>query len=121
MFTRETSSFEASGERERRLDLLVELQELAAGARVQPLGPALRGAQRSRPEPVRQRASRARQRPPEFGRVAHELWRALARSGRALPDWLGARALRAAQRGAERLHSRARRELLKFDEQIETT
>ena len=57
----------------------------------------------------------------ELMRYAAAPWRALVRSGRALPDWLGARALRAAQRGAERLHSRARRELLKFDEQIETT
>src|SRR5204863_4817377 len=71
--TRKTSSFEAAGERECRLDLLVELQQLPPGARVQPLGAALRGAQRAGAEPVRQRAPRAHESAPRRGRIAHQL------------------------------------------------
>ena len=56
----------------------------------------------------------------EIMQFAGAPWRWLPRSGRALPAWLGAFAVRAAQRAAERLHSRARRDLLRWDEQLDT-
>jgi hypothetical protein len=37
-----------------------------------------------------------------------------------VPGWLGRLVFRQAQRGAERLHSRMRWDLLKFDERQET-
>jgi preprotein translocase subunit SecA len=52
------------------------------------------------------------------------LWRrfalAMARPGHPVPRWTGTRAIRRAQQGAERLHSRMRRDLLKMDEQLES-
>jgi len=49
-----------------------------------------------------------------FGRV-------MARPGAPLPRWIGAQVFRHAQRAAERLHARARRDLLKMDTQLEST
>jgi preprotein translocase subunit SecA len=52
------------------------------------------------------------------------LWRrfalAMARPGHPVPRWTGTRDVRRAQQGAERLHSRMRRDLLKMDEQLES-
>jgi preprotein translocase subunit SecA len=52
------------------------------------------------------------------------LWRrlalAMARPGHPVPRWTGARGVRRAQQGAERLHSRMRRDLLKMDEELES-
>lgn len=54
------------------------------------------------------------------------LWRRLAAAmahapGHPLPSWIGRFAFWRAQRAAERLHSRMRRDLLKLDEQLDST
>jgi len=48
------------------------------------------------------------------------LWRRLAGSRRQVPRWVGGFLFRRAQRAAERAHSRARQQLLKMDEHLET-
>ena len=53
-----------------------------------------------------------------FKGYAHRLGRVLRRGGRALPRRIGEWIVGAAQRGAERHHGRARRELLRVDEQL---
>jgi preprotein translocase subunit SecA len=54
------------------------------------------------------------------GGVWKWLAHAIARPGRPVLAWLGALAFRRAQRAAERLHSRMRRDLLKLDEHLES-
>jgi len=49
---------------------------------------------------------------------ALRLGRLLQRSGRPLPHWLGGLLATIAQRGAERHHGSARREMLRSDEQL---
>jgi preprotein translocase subunit SecA len=53
-----------------------------------------------------------------FKGYALRLGRLLQGRGKALPHWLGALLVSLAQRGAEGMHSRARRELLRTDEQL---
>ena len=52
-------------------------------------------------------------------------WRWLAvrfvRPDGSLPLWIARFAIRRAQRAAERLHARARADLMRFDEQLEST
>jgi preprotein translocase subunit SecA len=53
-----------------------------------------------------------------FKGYALRLGKLLQQRGKPLPHWLGGLLAGAAQRGAERTHSRARRELLRTDEQL---
>jgi len=53
-----------------------------------------------------------------FKGYALRLGKLLQDKGKALPHWLGALLVNLAQRGAESMHSRARRELLRTDEQL---
>ncbi|MBI2875401.1 MAG: preprotein translocase subunit SecA [Candidatus Tectomicrobia bacterium] len=56
------------------------------------------------------------------GRLWRRLTAAMAHApGHPLPSWIGRLAFRRAQRAAERLHSRIRRDLLKLDEQLDST
>ncbi len=55
---------------------------------------------------------------------ASRIWqwvgRLAARRSRPVPRWIGALVFRRAQRAAERIHSRMRRDLLKTDEHLES-
>ncbi|MBI4241066.1 MAG: preprotein translocase subunit SecA [Candidatus Rokubacteria bacterium] len=54
------------------------------------------------------------------GRVCRWVSRQVARQGRPAARWIGALVFRSAQRAAERLHARMRRDLLKMDEHLES-